>query len=88
VFGWSAALRRDIYTSGASAVQESVAYRIRGVKLPEICSRYPETGGLLLERLASVIAERLRSTHTQVLGILTQGIDSRDNCSRRNEQHE
>lgn len=88
VFGWSAALRRDIYTSGASAVQESLAYRIRGSNLPVICSKYPETGGLLLERLASVIAERLRSTHTQVLGILTQGIDWNDNCSRRNIHHD
>jgi CRP/FNR family transcriptional regulator, cyclic AMP receptor protein len=81
VFGWSAALRRDIYTSGASAALDSLAYRIRGSSLPNICSLYPETGSLLLERLASVIAERLRSTHTQVLGILTQGIDSKNQCS-------
>jgi CRP-like cAMP-binding protein len=88
VFGWSAALRRDIYTSGGSAIQDSLAYRIRGSNLPVICRHYPETGGQFLERLASVIAERLRSTHTQVLGILTQGIDRNDNCSRRNQNHD
>lgn len=88
VFGWSAALRRDVYTSEAIAVRESKAYRIRGNRLHEICSLYPETGSLLIERLASVIAERLRSTHTQVLGILTQGIDSTGKSSERNENHE
>lgn len=75
VFGWSAALQRDVYTSGALAVRPSVACRIRGYNLHVICAQYPETGKILLERLASVIAERLRSTHTQVLGILTQGMD-------------
>jgi len=75
VFGWSAALQRDLYTSGAVAVQESHAFRIRGSNLQALRIQYPETGGILIERLAGVIAERLRSTHTQVLGILTQSID-------------
>lgn len=83
VFGWSAALGRELYTSGAVAVQESLAYRIRGGNLPVICEQHRETGLILLERLAGVIAERLRSTHTQVLSILSQGIDVDGNCLRR-----
>src|SRR5574338_1125831 len=75
VFGWSAALHRIFYTSGALAVQESLAYCIRGASLAVILKEYPETGEILLDRLASVIARRLRETHTQVLGILAQGID-------------
>ena len=86
VFGWSAALRRDIYTSGAVATEDILAYRIRGTSLSLICTEYPETGKILLERLASVIAQRLQSTHTQVLGILTQGMDTASNCSRRNSR--
>jgi CRP-like cAMP-binding protein len=78
VFGWSAALRRDIYTSGAESVQESVAYCIRGANLNVLCNQYPQTGKFFLERLASVIVERLSSTHTQVLGILTQGMDTEE----------
>lgn len=83
VFGWSAALGRDVYTSGAVAGQNSVAYRLRGDNLPVICEEHPRTGKILLERLAGVIAERLRSTHTQVLGILSQGIDVDGNCLKR-----
>jgi CRP/FNR family transcriptional regulator, cyclic AMP receptor protein len=74
VFGWSAALGRGIYTSAALALQPSVACCIRGSSLALIREKYPEMGDLLLERLASVIAERLASTHTQVLGILSRGI--------------
>lgn len=83
VFGWSAALGRDIYTSGAEAVVNSVALCIRGANLQKFCSQHPETGRILLERLAGVIAERLRSTHTQVLEILTQGVDSDTSCSKK-----
>ncbi len=83
VFGWSAALRRDVYTSGAIAIQESATYRLRGASLQNIHDKYPDTGQILLERLASVIAERLRSTHTQVLGMLTQGMETEAYCSKR-----
>jgi CRP-like cAMP-binding protein len=75
VFGWSAALGRETYTSGALAVQDCAAYRIRGNNLSAICEEHPETGRILLERLAGCIAERLRGTHTQILGILSQGRD-------------
>lgn len=83
VFGWSAVLGRDVYTSGAVAVQDCQAYRLRGNNLPIICEAHRETGMILLERLAGVIAERLRSTHTHVLGILSQGIDVDGNCLKR-----
>lgn len=83
VFGWSSALRRDVYTSGAVAMCESSAIRIRGESLHVLRARHPDTGDILLERLASVIAERLRSTHTQILGILTQGLDAEDRRSKR-----
>jgi CRP/FNR family transcriptional regulator, cyclic AMP receptor protein len=78
VFGWSAALHRDVYTSAAVAVENSVSYRIRREDLQVICKRYPETGKILLERLASVIAERLRSTHSHVFEILRQEIEGQD----------
>jgi CRP-like cAMP-binding protein len=76
VFGWSAALRRDAYTSGALTTQASQVYALRGTSLAGLCAKYPDTGGVFLERLASVIAERVRSTHTQVLKILTQRIET------------
>lgn len=85
VFGWSAALGRENYTSSAVTVQDSVVVRVRGSNLQVICAQYPETGKVLMDRLAGVITERLHSSHTQVLEILTQGFDVDGNCLRSNE---
>ncbi len=84
VFGWSTALGREVYTSGAIAVEDCLAYRIRGDNLSAFCRKYPDTGRILLEHLASSIAERLRSTHTQILGILSRCREA----ERRTEQNE
>jgi CRP-like cAMP-binding protein len=88
VFGWSAALQRDLYTSDALTTQECLAYRIRSSSLNTICAQYPDTGKILLERFASVIAERLRSTHTQVLGMLTDGMDLKSKPPRRSTKND
>lgn len=83
VFGWSAALRRSSYTSGAVALTCGEAARIRSDQLRHLCEMHPEIGVVVLERLASVIAERLRSTHAQILSILTEGMDLKGTCGRR-----
>ncbi len=75
VFGWSAILGHELYTSGAQAVKDCVAYRIRIRSLQRLIETYPEVGSILIERLASSIAERLRDTHTSVLEVLYQGVD-------------
>ena len=48
--------------------------RVRGKDLKYLCEEHPDTGILILERLAWVIAERLRHTHEQVIDLLKQGI--------------
>ncbi len=74
VFGWSAALGRGRYTSGAVCQEQSEALVISGAALRRLCEVDPETGVLILERLAEVIAERLQATHAQVLAMLHQGM--------------
>ena len=83
VFGWSSALGRDSYTSGAVAVQDSRATRLRGDQLHKLCEQRPEIGVVVLERLASVIAERLQSTHAQILSILTEGMELNNEWRKR-----
>jgi len=85
VFGWSAALGRSVYTSSALAFSECGMLCIPGAALHAFCERYPDTGALLLERLAGVIAARLNNTHTEILSILTRGMDLSDNSCRRTE---
>ena len=74
VFGWSAILTRERYTSGAVAEANSEAYRISSTALRSLCEKDPEMGIILLDRLAGVIAKRLKSTHSQVFHMLVNGI--------------
>jgi len=74
IFGWSAALGRRSYTSGAVCTESGHSLSIQGRDLRRICEEHPATGVILLERLAEVIALRLTSTHAHVMELLRQGI--------------
>jgi CRP-like cAMP-binding protein len=76
VFGWSAALGRTAYTSAATTTTTSEFFRFKAQDLHRLCQKSPETGRIILDRLATVIAERLRSTHAQILAILTRAVGS------------
>ena len=78
VFGWSAALGRQAYTSCALATSASEMVCIKGKDLRELCTSQPEIGVVILERLATVIAERLKNTHAQVVDLLWQSVNEND----------
>jgi len=88
VFGWSAAMRRSSYTSGAEALVQCEVARLCGEELHQLCETHPDIGILVLERLAGVIAERLRSTHSQILSILCEGMEMDDEFRRRLTTHD
>ena len=76
VFGWSAAFGSSTYTSGAICVTQSKLLKILGCDLKQLRQNHPETGILILERLASVVAERIRDsvTQDQVVALLEHGL--------------
>ena len=76
VYGWSAAFGSETYTSGAVCVIESKMLKVLGCDLKKLRQNHPETGILIIERLASVVAERLRSSATQdqVVALLEHGL--------------
>ena len=74
IVGWSAAIGSRHYTSGAVCTTYTQLLRVRGDDLRKLCSSHPETGGLILDRLATVIAERLHSTHDLVMSLLRMGM--------------
>jgi CRP-like cAMP-binding protein len=78
IVGWSAALGSPSYTSAAITTTECHLLRVHGSDLRTLCEKYPETGALVLERLATVIAERLRNTHEHVIALLEQGLRVRN----------
>lgn len=74
IVGWSAALGSRHYTSGAICSADTELLCVRGADLRRLCNQYPETGVVVLERLADVIAERLHSTRHEVVTLLRQGL--------------
>jgi CRP-like cAMP-binding protein len=76
VFGWSAAFGSGTYTSGAVCLSQSQLLKVLGDDLKILRQNHPDTGILILERLASVVAERLKcsATHNQVVALLEHGL--------------
>jgi CRP-like cAMP-binding protein len=78
IVGWSAALGNRLYTSSAACTIYTQMLRVRGVELRNLCRQDPDTGVIVLDHLATIIAERLRHTHDQVISLLREGLAS--NC--------
>jgi CRP-like cAMP-binding protein len=80
VVGWSAALGSRLYTSRAECAAYTQMLRVRGTDLRRLCEQNPEIGLMILDRLATVIAERLSSTHKQVVALLELGLHAGAKC--------
>ena len=76
VVGWSAALGSPTYTSGAMCTSYCQLLRVRGADLRKLCEQHTQTGSILLDRLAAVIAARLSNTHEQIIALLELGLRS------------
>ena len=72
--GWSAVIGRQHYTSAAICTQHTQMLRVRGSDLQTLREQHPETGLLIVDRLANVVAERLQGSHPQVVALLEIGL--------------
>ena len=75
VFGWSAMLRRDVYTSDAVAEEGCIAFRVKGSDLFTLCAKNPDSGAIIMQRLANAISERLEGSHTDILKLFRSEMD-------------
>jgi CRP/FNR family transcriptional regulator len=74
IVGWSAALGTRRYTSSAICTTYTQLLRVSGADLRILLTRHPDTGVIVLDRLAAIIAERLNNTHTLVVSLLELGL--------------
>jgi CRP/FNR family transcriptional regulator, cyclic AMP receptor protein len=74
VFGWSAVVGSQTYTSSVTAIEDLDTYRIHGDELRRLCVDHPEAGKEILERIASVVSSRWTNSHEQVKSILVNGM--------------
>jgi len=74
LFGWSAVVGSDKYTSSATAIETLETLRVRGRDLRKFCVDHPEAGKEILEQLAKAVSSRWRDANEQVKSILEQGL--------------
>jgi len=73
VFGWSAALGNQAYTSGAISTTFTQVLRVQGEDLRALCEKNQDIADIILKRLADVIAER-HNVHPHIMAILENGL--------------
>lgn len=83
VFGWSAMMRRKVYTSDAVATENSEAYKVRGEELLDFCAKSPDSGAAILQRLALAISERLQGSQNEILKLFRSEMDLTNECWKR-----
>ena len=74
LFGWSAVVGREQYSSTAIAIEAVEAFRVHGRELRKFCLEHPEAGEDILERLADGVSSRWTNAREQVKAILIQGM--------------
>ncbi len=70
VFGWSAVVGSTYYTSSIISESKIEAIRIRGKHLLALVREHPETGEIIMDRLARVVSSRWQNAHAQVQSLL------------------
>jgi SulP family sulfate permease len=70
VFGWSALIGSRYYTSSIVSETYVEALRIRGAHLVNLLRENPETGRVILDRLANSVSPRWKNAHEQVESLL------------------
>jgi CRP-like cAMP-binding protein len=73
-FGWSAVVGRSTYTSTLICEARLEAIRINGADLRKLCIQQPETGKIVLDRLARLVSKRWKDARKQVKYILDEGM--------------
>jgi CRP-like cAMP-binding protein len=87
VAGWSAVLGNPFYTSSAACTTDCQTLYARGQDLRTFCEQYPDLGSLLVDRLARIVAERLRASHEHVIALLEQGIQVNEQKSLTTDKY-
>ena len=80
VFGWSAIIKRQNYTSTVECTAHTQLLRVSSTDLQSLCEKYPETGTIILDRLVADVAERLRTTSDEMYSLLESSLRSGVNC--------
>ncbi len=74
IFGWSAVIGHETYTSDAVSTTPIRTLRLRGEDLRQLCLTHPSEGGHILERLARAVSPRWVYARKQIEGLLQESL--------------
>ncbi len=74
IFGWSAVVGNDIYTSDAVSTTPVRLMRLKGSDLRRLCKQHPAEGGRILEKLAASVTPRWVNARRQIQGLLQESL--------------
>jgi CRP-like cAMP-binding protein len=74
-FGWSAAIGSPTYSSAILSTEPMEAVRIRGIDLVHLCREHPNTGSIILNRLAHGVSGRWKDARVQIKTMLKDGVE-------------
>ena len=66
VFGWSAVVQNNAYTSSVLTTTELEALRVHCIELKKFCQKNPELGYIVLEKLAENVSPRWKNAKEQI----------------------
>lgn len=70
IFGWSAVIGSARYTSTVFSESQIEAIRIHRDDLWKLVTHDPETGKILIDRLAQIVSPRWKNAHEQIRPLL------------------
>jgi CRP-like cAMP-binding protein len=83
IFGWSAVLQRQKYTSSATAEEDIQVYQISGSDLLSVCAQSPDSGAIILQRIARIISIRVHGRPGEILKLLQSEMNLSNECWKR-----
>lgn len=75
VFGWSAVLKRETYSTAAVTTSEITAIRMSISNLQALCAIDPVLSTLFLDSLVGVITEKMKNSHQEFLALFNSGMN-------------
>jgi CRP-like cAMP-binding protein len=88
VLGWSTVLGNSCYTSTAVCTTDVEVLQVTGTSLRKLINEHPQTGTMVLDRLADAVSPRWKNAQSQVRAMLRKGIEmpvQRDGDETMNE---
>jgi CRP-like cAMP-binding protein len=78
VLGWSTALGNSSYTSTAVCTSDVSVLQITGSDLRNLIAKHPQTGTMVMDRLAAAVSPRWKDAQRQVRTMIRKGMELSD----------